>query len=207
MLHMPRSAAESVRRYIKHLQPGTVFTPAELVQERMGSEQAVRQTLRRLASDGAIRRIAKGYYDVPRSSPRIGPLSPTPEAIVAAHARKTGGIIERPEIEAANKLGLTTQVAAQPVYRTNLFPRELNIAGQRIQLRTAGPRSLARDADPAELVIDALRAVGKQRVTASEIATLRQFVREHDLAKKLKLRARRAPSWMLRYIDQILAEE
>ena len=207
MLHMPRSAAESVRRYIKHLQPGTVFTPAELVQERMGSEQAVRQTLRRLASDGAIRRIAKGYYDIPRSSPRIGPLSPTPEAIVAAHARKTGGIIERPEIEAANKLGLTTQVAAQPVYRTNLFPRKLNIAGQRIQLRTAGPRSLAPDANPAELVIDALQAIGKQHISASDIRTLRQFVRQHDLTKKLKRRAQRAPSWVLRYIDQILAEE
>jgi hypothetical protein len=204
---MQRSAAESVRRYIRHLDPGTVFTPAELVQERLGSEQAVRQTLRRLASDGSIRRIAHGYYDVPRSNPRIGKLSPTPEAIVAAHARKTGAIIERPEIEAANKLGLTTQVAARPVYRTNLFSRDLNIAGQRIQLRTSGPRSLARDANPAELVIDALRATGKQRITASEIATLRQFVREHHLAKKLKLRARRAPSWMLRYIDEILAPE
>jgi hypothetical protein len=99
---------------------------------------------------------------------------------------------------------LTTQVAAQPVYRTNLFPRELNIAGQRIQLRTAGPRSLPRDTDPAELVIDALRATGKQRISTNEIVMLRQFVRERDLAKKLKLRARRAPSWMLRYIDQIL---
>jgi hypothetical protein len=204
---MPRSAAESVRRYIKHLDPGTVFTPAELVQQRLGSEQAVRQTLRRLASDGSIRRIAHGYYDVPRSNPQIGPLSPTPEAIVAAHARKTGAIIERPEIEAANKLGLTTQVAAQPTYRTNLFSRDLNIAGQRIQLRTTGPRSLARDSNPAEFVIDALRATGKQRITASDIATLRQFVREHSLTKKLKLRARRAPSWMLRYIDDILAPD
>jgi hypothetical protein len=204
---MTRSAAASVRRYIKRLNPGTVFTPAELVQERLGSEQAVRQTLRRLALDGSIRRIAKGYYDVPRTNARIGPLSPTPEAIVAAHARKTGAIIERPEIDAANKLGLTTQVTAQPVYRTNLFPRELHIAGQRIQLRTAGPRSLARDANPAELVIDALQAIGKQRVTASVIETLQRFVREHDLAKKLKQRARRAPSWMIRYIDQILATD
>lgn len=202
---MPKSTAEAVRRYVRHLKPGTVFTPAELLHERLGSERAVRETLRRLADDGTIRRLAKGYYDVPRTNPRIGPLSPTPEAIVAAHARKTGAIIERPHVDAANKLGLTTQVTAQPVYRTNLFPRELNIAGQRIRLRTAGPRSLARDADPAELVIDALQSVGKKRITAKEITTLRKFVREHGLSRKLRQRASRAPAWMIPYIDEILS--
>lgn len=207
MLHMAtRTAAEGVRRYVKRLQPGTVFTPAELAQDRLGSEQAVRQALRRMAADGTIRRIAKGYYDVPRTSPRIGRLSPTPEAIVAAHARKTGGTIERPQIDAANKLGLTTQVTAQPVYRTNLFPRELNIAGQRIRLRTAGPRSLARDADPAELVIDALQALGKRRITPKGIATLRDFVQQHGLGRKLKRRAQRVPAWMVPYIDDVLAK-
>lgn len=204
---MPKTTAEAVRRYVRRLKPGTVFTPAELVHERLGSERAVRETLRRLASDGMIRRIAKGYYDVPRTNPRIGPLSPTPEAIVAAHARKTGGIIERPEVDAANKLGLTTQVVATPVYRTNLFPRELKIAGQVIRLRTAGPRSLARDADPAELVIDALQALGKQRITSKEIATLRNFVHQHGLARKLKSRARRIPAWLVPYIDEILAKD
>ncbi len=205
MTHMPKSTAEAVRRYVRRLKPGTVFTPADLLYGRLGSERAIRETLRRLASDGTVRRIAKGYYDVPRINPRIGPLSPTPEAILAAHARKTGAIIERPDIDAANKLGLTTQVAAQPVYRTNLFRRELNIAGQRIRLRTTGPRSLARDADPAELVIDALQAVGKRRITSKEIATLRAFVQDHDLARKLRRRARRAPAWMVPYIDEILA--
>ncbi len=204
---MPKTTAGAVRRYVGRLKPGTVFTPAELIHERVGSARAVRETLRRFASDGTIRRIAKGYYDVPRTNPRIGPLSPTPEAIVAAHARKTGGIIERPEADAANKLGLTTQVVAAPVYRTNLFPRELKIAGQRIRLRTAGPHSLARDADPAELVIDALQALGKQRVASKEIATLRDFVRQHNLARKLKRRAQRIPAWMVPHIDAILAED
>ncbi len=199
-----KTAAEAVRRYVGRLQPGTVFTPAELVHERLGSERAVRETLRRMAADGSIRRLSKGYYDVPKTNPRIGVLSPTPEAIIAAHARKTGATIERPELDAANRLGLTTQVLARPVYRTNLFPRELNIGGQRIRLRMAGPRSLARDADPAELVIDALQAIGKPNITEVEIAKLRAFVREHDLAKRLKQRMGRAPSWMLPMIDEIL---
>jgi hypothetical protein len=201
------STAETIRRHIQRLKPGTVFTPAELVRERFGTAGSIRDALRRLAQTGAIRRLAKGYYDVPRTNPRIGTLSPTPEAIVAAHARKTGGIIERPEMDAANKLGLTTQVTARPVYRTNLFPRELHIAGQHIRLRTVGPRALARDADPAELIIDALRAVGRRNITSKEIATLRRFVREHQLQRKLKERAKRVPAWMVPFVDQILAGE
>lgn len=202
-----KTVADAVRRYLKKLKPGTVFTPAELVHARLGSEDAVRQALGRLASTGDVRRLSKGYYDLPRVNPRIGVLSPTPEAIIEAHARKTGATIERPEVEAANKLGLTTQIVARPVYRTNLFPRDLNIGGQRIKLRTAGPRSLAAKADdPAELVIDALHAIGKAHITDVEVAKLREFVREHRLKKELRQRARRAPSWMLPIIDEILSD-
>src|ERR1700722_5732876 len=117
---MTISAAEAVRRYIRRLESGSVFTPAELVQKRLGTYPGVRSALERLVATGSIRRLSKGYYDVPRTNPRIGLLSPTPEAIIAAHARKTGGTIERPALDAANKLGLTTQVTARPVYRTNL---------------------------------------------------------------------------------------
>jgi len=160
-----------------------------------------------MAADGSIRRLSKGYYDVPQTNPQIGVLSPTPDAIIAAHARKTGATIERPELDAANRLGLTTQVVARPIYRTNLFPRELHIGGQRIKLQTTGPRSLARDADPAELVIDALQALGKAYITAADVAKLREFVKDNDLGKTLRKRARRAPSWMLPIIDRILAQD
>jgi len=54
-------------------------------------------------------------------------------------------------------------------------------------------------------VIDALQAIGKRRITPKEIATLRDFVRQHGLAKKLKRRAQRAPAWMVPYIDNVLA--
>lgn len=202
-----KTAAEAIRRYLRGLEPGAVFTPAELVRARFGSEEAIRQALRRLAVSGDIRRLSKGYYDIPKVSPRIGVLSPTPEAIIAAHARKTGAKIERPELDAANRLGLTTQVVARPVYRTNLFPRELRIGGQTIRLQTAGPRSLARDTNPAELVIDALQAIGKANITEREIAKVRDFVRKHSIEKKLRQRASRAPSWMLPIIDEILMED
>ena len=202
-----KTAAWQVRRYVGRLQPGTVFTPAELVRQRLGSDRAVRETLRRMAADGSIRRLSKGYYNVPMTNPQIGVLSPPPEAIIAAHIKKTGATIERPELDAANRLGLTTQVVARAIYRTNLFPRELHIGGQRIKLQTAGPRSLARDADPAELVIDALQALGKAHITDAAVSKLREFVKDNGLTKTLRKRARRGPSWMLPIIDRIVSED
>ena len=95
---------------------------------------------------------------------------------------------------------------ARPIYRTNLFPRKLKIGGQTIRLQTASPRSLAGDASPAELVIDALQAIGKAHITEREIAKVREFVCEHGIEKKLRQRARRAPLWMLPIIDEILSE-
>ena len=208
MTHMAsHSAAEMVRRYIRRLKVGAAFTPAELIRERLGSERAIRETLRRMASDGTIRRIAKGYYDVPRTSPHIGVLSPSPEAIIAAHGRKTGATIERPEVDAANKLGLTTQVPAKPVYRTNLFSRDLYSGGQSIHLRTVGPRSLAQDAGPSELIIDALASIGKRHITPSDISTLSDFVRAHGLQRELMRRAQRAPTWMIRFLDEIVKKD
>jgi len=141
---------------------------------------------------------------VPRVNPRIGPLAPTTEAVISAHARKTGATIEPTEMAAANTLGLTTQVPAQRVYRTDSFPRELRIGGHRIKLRTAGPRALARDAGPADLVIDALRAIGNRHVSDADIGKLRDFVRKHDLSNELAQRSQRVPAWMLPFIDQIL---
>lgn len=166
----------------------------------------MRETLRRLAIDGSVRRLSKGYYDIPRVSERIGDLGPTPEAIIAAHARKTGATIERPEIDAANRLGLTTQVVARPTYRTNLFSRDLKIGGQTIRLRTASPRSLARDGNLAELIIDALRGIGRARISKRDLAKVRDLVRKHKIAKDLRQRARRAPSWMVPIIDNILSK-
>ena len=56
-------------------------------------------------------------------------------------------------------------------------------------------------------MLDALQAIGKQHVTETVIKKLRDFVRTHRLAQKLKRRAKRAPHWMLPYIDALLVEE
>lgn len=200
------STASRVARHLESLAPGAVFTPAELVNEDLGSPTAVRQTLARLARDGAIRRLSTGYYDLPKLSPRIGRLSPSRDAIVAAIERKTGAKIEKPLLDAANVLGLSDQVVAQPSYRTNLTNRRrIKIGGQTIDLMPTGPRSLSRDSHVTEQIIDALKALGPHDVNDRHIETLRKVVNTQELREALRQRAKRAPQWIGSITRRIIA--
>jgi uncharacterized protein DUF6088 len=200
------STASRVARHLESLVPGTVFTPAELVNEDMGSPTAVRQTLARLARHGVIRRLSKGYYDLPKVSPRIGPLSPSRDAIVAAIERKTGAKIEKPLLDAANVLGLSDQVVAQPAYRTNLTNRRrIKIGGQTIDLMPTGPRSLRRDSHVTEQIIDALKALGPHDVKDRHIESLRKVANTPELREALRQRAKRAPQWIASITRRIIA--
>jgi hypothetical protein len=198
------SSASRIKRHILKRCPGEVITPAELTQARYGSATAVRKALGRLERAGLIRRIAKGYYERPRTNPLIGEVGPSREAILAAYARKTGAEIRSPNQEAANVLGLTTQVVARPFYRTDVSRRDLKIGGLRIALRPVGPRSIGRQDNPTELVIDALKAIGKNRVDDKHVRRLRRFVMENALVDDLRRRSERAPQWMLPIIDRVI---
>jgi len=191
------SAATRIAAHIETLRPGTVFTPSELVNADLGSPDAVRKTLARLAQAGTIRRLSKGYYDVPKVSLRIGRLSPTREAIVTAIERKTGAKIERPALDAANVLGLSDQIVAHPAYRTNLSNRRrIKIGGQTIDLMPTSPRSLRRDSHITEQIIDALKALGPHDVTERHIEMLQRVVNTQELRDALQRRAKRAPQWI-----------
>jgi hypothetical protein len=199
-----KSVAGRVESYIGALRSGTVFTPAELVNEDLGSPSAVRQTLHRLAAGGAIRRLSKGYYDIPKTNPRIGRLSPTRDAIVAAIARKTGARIEKPELDAANALGLSDQVVARPAYRTDMTNRRhVTIGGQTIDLMPTGPRSLRRSDHVAEQVIDALKAIGRRYVDDAHIEALRKAIATPEIRQELRQRAKRAPQWISALVRRI----
>jgi Family of unknown function (DUF6088) len=198
------STASRIGAYLARLAPGTVFTPAELVNKNLGSAAAVRQTLRRLAESGTIRRLSTGYYDLPKTSAKIGVLSPTREAIVDAISRKTGARIEKPPLDAANALGLTDQVVARPAYRTNLTNRRhITIGGQTIDLMPTGPRSLRRDDDITEQIIDALKALGPRHVEERHLQKLRKLVNTPKLREALRSRVKRAPQWIASIVARI----
>jgi hypothetical protein len=97
-----------VMRRVKGMGRGSVFTPSDFAD--LGGRAATDQALSRLARTGKIRRLARGIYDYPRVSRFLGPISPARDVVARALARKTNSAVQVTGAQAANALGLSTQV-------------------------------------------------------------------------------------------------
>lgn len=172
---------------------GYVFTPSDFL--TVGSRASVDQALSRLAKKGIIRRLTQGIYDYPKTSPRLGALSPKPDDVAKAVARKDGQVLSVSPAKAANMLGLTTQVPAKLVYLTNGPTRSKTFGGQTIYLRNAAAKNLAGAGTPTGLVFQALRYVGKDGIDASALKKIAKHLTADDLEDLVK-HSQHAPDWM-----------
>jgi hypothetical protein len=170
----------------------------------LGNRAAVDQALSRLTKAGKIRRIARGIYDIPKTHPTLGTLSPNPDAIAKSIASQGGYRLQPTPAHAANALGLSTQVPAQIVYLTDGSSRKIKIGKQVIQFRHAGPKTLLGAGTSAGVALQALRAFGPDHLTASVIQQLKRNL-PPDAKTDLKRLARHAPHWMTPAIDAVTA--
>lgn len=172
---------------------GTVFVPVDFLD--LGRRAAVDQALSRLVRDGALRRVARGIYDRPRRHARLGVLSPSLPSVAAAIARSTGSRLQVSEAQAANQLGLSTQVPARLSYLTDGGTRTIRVGNQVIEFRRASPRALAGAGTTAGLVIQALRYFGRGGLPVDIVARLRSVLADED-RKAVGEHILSAPAWM-----------
>jgi hypothetical protein len=158
-----------------------------------------------LTQRGTIRRLARGLYDFPRAHAELGTLSPGPEAVAEALARSRHIRIQPTGAYAANLLGLSEQVPARVVFLTDGAPRRIRIGNQQIVLRRTTPRNMATAGRISGTVIQALRYIGKDRLTPAHRKTL---ARRLDAADKQQLLKDRlfAPEWMRRVLAETAGE-
>jgi hypothetical protein len=182
---------------------GWCFTPSDFLS--FGSAEAVRIALFRLARKKTIRRLANGLYDYPRTHPELGILSPEPEAVAKALARGRNIRIQPSGAYAANLLGLSEQVPARIVFLTDGAPRRIRIGNQEIVLRRTTPRNMATAGRISGTVIQALRYIGKDRIT---LAHRQLLMRRLSAAEKQQLFKDRlyAPGWMRSLLEEIGGE-
>jgi len=196
-----RSVARQILRRVRGWGRGVVFTPSDffdLADRRTG---VIDQTLSRLARRGTIRRIGRGLYDYPRISPRLGTLSPAPDAVARALAWKTRSTIQVAGAQAANALGLSTQVPAHMLYLTDGPSRHVTIGRRDIRLRHASPKHLIAAGTPAGTVVQALRYLGRDAVpaVADSVAPRLSSVDRARLVRAAPI----APGWMQHALKRI----
>jgi Family of unknown function (DUF6088) len=179
---------------------GWVFTPKRFLD--LGSRSAVDKALNRLADAGTIRRLARGLYDYPERHPKLGLLSPAPDAIAKAISEKDESRLQPSGPYAVNRLGLSQQVPAKMVYLTDGAEKTVTVGNQTIQLRRTTPKNMATAGSISGLVTQAFRYLGKGGVTSSHIATLRRTLSADD-RKRLSRDRIYAPAWMHRHFAEI----
>jgi hypothetical protein len=195
------STPSAILRWVKRRGPGFVFTPADLT--RFGSRAAVDQALSRLTRAGEIRRIGRGIYDYPKMNSRLGPLTPSAEAIAAAIARREGVHVKVSGARAANALGLSTQVPATVTFLTEGTPRVREVAGQTLELKRAVPKRLRGAGTTAGIAIEALRHLGRSGVTPEIVRRPASKLSAEDQRELLAL-STSAPLWLRRVVVKAL---
>ena len=195
------SVENKVLKQIKGLPKGELLLLSDF--RELGSSEAVRLAFFRLERAGVIKRVAKGVYVRPKKSKLIGEILPAAEEVAEAIVRRDRIRAVPAGSYALNALGLSTQVIMNIVILTDGAPREIKIGKRTIKFKKATPKNLLAKGRISRLVIQALKEIGKDKVTREEedkILTLLRGENKMDLKHDIPL----APVWIQKIMNKAL---
>lgn len=201
---MSQSIELQLLKKIKKAKRGTLFFTNNFIS--IGNSKGVGKALERMVKASELRRIATGIYIRPEKDPVIGYVTPGIEAIAKAIAKRDKARIVPTGIYALNQLGLSTQVPLNVVYLTDGAARKIKIGNRTITFRKVTPKNVAAIGEIDKLVIQALRTIGKDKVTTDEIAKVQQILRKEKPSHILQ-DVRLAPEWIRKIMLSVLKEE
>jgi Family of unknown function (DUF6088) len=170
----------------------------------IGSDDLIRKALSNLEAKGTIRRVLRGLYDYPRISTFLNePMGPDLDQVARALARKHGWRIQPSENTALNLLGLSTQVPAQAVYLSDgPDGKAYTIGNRQLIFKKVALKESGFKHRESELVVQALKALGKERIDSKVRAQLSQAI-PAAMWMKMVRDAKTAPAWVHEIIRTI----
>jgi hypothetical protein len=160
-----------------------------------GSAKAVAKALERLVEKGDVNRVARGIYARLEIDPILGELKPTTETIAQAIAKRDKARIVPTGTLALNALGLSTQVPMNVVYLSDGAARKIDLGRRKIIFKKSAPKNLAAIGKISRLVIQALKEIGKDKISQKEIDIILEKLAKEEpyrLEHDIKL----APEWI-----------
>lgn len=182
---------------------GWAFTKTDFIAEF--GEVNIHQALSSLTKSGTIRRVCQGLYDYPRQSELLGELSPDIDQAAQALARKFNWRIQPSGNTALNLLGLSTQVPGKWLYLSDGPSRQYAIGQQTLAFRQSALKDTGLTLRESGLLVQALKALGKEHVDAQTLETLRQWLDPKMRARVLR-DTRMVTSWVFEIIKQVCEE-
>ncbi|MCR4952028.1 MAG: DUF6088 family protein [Solobacterium sp.] len=191
---------KKIENAVLQMKPGTAFSAADFA--GMNDTDAVNKALSRLAEQGIIRRAMQGVYDVPMKITLLDedcdPLIPE---IMRAAARKNGWSIAASGDAALYEIGIGPRPVSEWTYVSDGPPKVYEIGTQRLVIRTGKPREISGKHPKTALVIQAIRAIGKN-ITPEQIDAISERLSSEE--KKILLEESRTVSvWIRKIVIQM----
>lgn len=196
-----QSTDDKVIAKIKKAKRGSLFFTEDFI--AFGSAKTVAKALERMVEKEEVFRVARGIYARLEKDPILGLLKPSTEAIAQAIAKRDKARVVPTGVLALNALGLSTQVPMNVVYLTDGASRKIDLGKRKILFKNTAPKNLSAIGKISSLVIQALKEIGKDNCTETEIEIiLKQLAKEepYRLEHDIKL----APEWIRVIMRQAL---
>ena len=195
------SVEDKVRARIRRMKRGSVFFPENFFD--LGSEAACRKALERMSDKGEIMYMARGIYAYPEKSKLFGNVPPSMEQIAKAVAKRDHARIIPAGQYAAHVLGFTTQIPLQVTFLTDGMPRKISIGKRSLRFNKTAPKNLSAKGENTALIIQGLKAVGKDNVAETMKMKVRELLSKENRADVMHDMTI-APEWIRNIMKEAL---
>lgn len=146
---------------------GKIYFPSDF--SDLGESKSVLKALERLVNSQSLIRLGRGIYYYPKIDKELGlgVLYPDINTIAESIAKRDKARIVPTGIYALNRLGLSTQIPMNVVYKTDGSPRRIKMGnGKGIQFIRVAPKFLAFRNNLVMLIVYALKEIGEANITS-----------------------------------------
>jgi septum formation inhibitor-activating ATPase MinD len=124
-----------------------------------------------------------------------GKVIPGAEEVAAAIAKRDRARIVPTGVHALNILGLRSQVTMKVVYLTDGAARIVRVGKQTINFKRSTPKNLAAKGHISSLVIQALKTIGKTKITENELNKIIVHLKKEKW-ENILYDSKLAPAWI-----------
>ena len=193
---------KQVKLRIENAAPGDIFIPADF--SDLAEARKITMCLSRLHEDGTLERVKRGVYMKPRYSQFLNrTVPPREDAVAKAIARNYGWTIVPCGDTALNMLGLSTQIPTVWLYVSDGPYKTYETDGIRFQYKhTDRKNELIGVTEKTALIIQALRALGKENIDSQTISYLSGRLDAKE-KRQLLQESRYVTAWIYEAIKKI----
>jgi len=198
------SVIKQIESILKKRKPGEILFISDFLET--SDYDTVRKSLQRLTEKGLLIRLSKGIYYYPKNDKLLGLIYPSAEQIANAIAKRDKARIIPTGAYAMYRLGLTTQVPMNVVYLTDGSARKVQIGKQKIVFKKTSPKNLSAKNQLSNLIIQGLRAIGKENTTDSHITKIKKIIFDSKEINDLHNDVLHAPVWIQKIVLEIIKD-